>query len=88
MAKQILIIDDDPNTVKFLSVLLTENGYDAVRVESETKKGILFHCVRVGRLTTRDGADALASLLEEKEGLGTRVLRTVTRSPASEAGAR
>ena len=30
MAKQVLIIDDDPNTVRFLSVLLSENGYDPV----------------------------------------------------------
>jgi len=28
MAKQVLLIDDDPNTVKYLSVLLEENGYD------------------------------------------------------------
>jgi CheY-like chemotaxis protein len=30
MGKQVLIIDDDPNTVRFLSVLLSENGYDPV----------------------------------------------------------
>ncbi len=30
MAKQVLVIDDDPNTRKFLSVLLSENGYDPV----------------------------------------------------------
>jgi len=30
MAKQVLIIDDDQNTVKFLSVVLSENGYDPV----------------------------------------------------------
>lgn len=29
MAKQVLIIDDDQNTLKYLSVLLTERGYDA-----------------------------------------------------------
>ena len=29
MAKKVLIIDDDKNTVKFLSVALEENGYDA-----------------------------------------------------------
>ena len=28
MPKQVLIVDDDPNTVKYLSVLLAENGYD------------------------------------------------------------
>lgn len=28
MAKQVLLIDDDPNTRKFLSVLLSENGYE------------------------------------------------------------
>lgn len=30
MAKQVLIIDDDQDTVKYLSVLLTERGYDAI----------------------------------------------------------
>ena len=28
MAKQVLVIDDDPNTVKYLSVVLSENGYE------------------------------------------------------------
>lgn len=28
MAKQVLVIDDDPNTVKYLSAVLSENGYD------------------------------------------------------------
>lgn len=28
MPKQVLIIDDDQNTVKYLSVVLSENGYD------------------------------------------------------------
>ena len=30
MSKQILIVDDDHNAVKFLSVLLSEHGYDPV----------------------------------------------------------
>ena len=30
MAKQVLVVDDDPNTVKYLSVLLRENGYEVV----------------------------------------------------------
>jgi len=30
MAKQVLVVDDDPNTVKYLSVLLSEHGYDTV----------------------------------------------------------
>ncbi|KKK82645.1 hypothetical protein LCGC14_2801310 [marine sediment metagenome] len=30
MAKKVLIVDDDANTVKFLSVALTENGYEAI----------------------------------------------------------
>ena len=30
MAKQVLIIDDDRNTVKYLSVVLSEHGYDPV----------------------------------------------------------
>jgi two-component system alkaline phosphatase synthesis response regulator PhoP len=30
MSKTVMIIDDDPNTVKFLSVLLEENGYCTV----------------------------------------------------------
>jgi len=30
MAKQVLVVDDDRNTVKFLSVLLSEHGFDPV----------------------------------------------------------
>ena len=30
MSKKVMIIDDDENTVKFLSVVLNENGYDTV----------------------------------------------------------
>ena len=30
MAKKVLIVDDDPNTVKFLSVALEQSGYVAV----------------------------------------------------------
>jgi CheY-like chemotaxis protein len=30
MGKKVLIVDDDKNSVKFLSVLLSENGYEVV----------------------------------------------------------
>jgi CheY-like chemotaxis protein len=30
MTKQVLVVDDDPNTVKYLSVMLSEQGYDPV----------------------------------------------------------
>ena len=30
MAKQVLVVDDDQNTVKYLSVVLSEHGYDPV----------------------------------------------------------
>jgi len=30
MARRVLVVDDDPNTVRYLSVLLEEHGYDAV----------------------------------------------------------
>ena len=30
MAKQVLVIDDDQNAVKYLSVVLSEHGYDVV----------------------------------------------------------
>jgi len=30
MTKQVLVVDDDPNTVKYLSVMLREHGYDPV----------------------------------------------------------
>ena len=39
MAKQILVVDDDPNTVKYLSVLVSENGYDPV-VASDGSEGL------------------------------------------------
>ncbi len=31
MAKQVLLVDDDQNTAKYLSVLLSEHGYDPIR---------------------------------------------------------
>jgi two-component system alkaline phosphatase synthesis response regulator PhoP len=30
MAKQVLVVDDDQNTLKFLSAVLSDNGYDPV----------------------------------------------------------
>jgi CheY-like chemotaxis protein len=30
MSKQVLVVDDDPNTVKYVTVMLSENGYDTV----------------------------------------------------------
>ena len=30
MAKKVLVVDDDPNTVRFLTVALEENGYEAI----------------------------------------------------------
>ena len=30
MAKKVLIVDDDQNTVKYLSIVLSENGYDPI----------------------------------------------------------
>ena len=30
MAKKVLVVDDDPNTVTFLSVALEENGYEPI----------------------------------------------------------
>jgi two-component system alkaline phosphatase synthesis response regulator PhoP len=30
MGKRVMVIDDEKNTVKFLSVLLSENGYDPI----------------------------------------------------------
>ena len=30
MVKQVLVVDDDPNAVKYLSVVLSEHGYDPV----------------------------------------------------------
>ncbi len=39
MAKRVLIVDDDPNTVKYLSVLVSENGYDA-EVASDGSEGL------------------------------------------------
>jgi CheY-like chemotaxis protein len=39
MAKQVLVIDDDQNTVKYLSVVLSENGYDPVSA-SDGEEGL------------------------------------------------
>ncbi len=39
MAKKVLVVDDDKNTVKFLSVALEENGYEAIAAH-DGKEGI------------------------------------------------
>ena len=39
MAKKVLVIDDDKNTVQFLSVALEENGYEAVSA-NDGKEGL------------------------------------------------
>jgi two-component system cell cycle response regulator len=39
MAKRVLVVDDDDNTVKFLSVALKENGYDPIGA-SDGREGL------------------------------------------------
>ena len=39
MAKQVLVIDDDQNTVKYLTVLLSEHGYNPASA-SDGKEGL------------------------------------------------
>jgi CheY-like chemotaxis protein len=34
MSKQVLVVDDDPNTVKYLTVVLSEHGYDPVSAQN------------------------------------------------------
>lgn len=60
---------------------LQAKGYDAVRMESETRKGALFHCVRVGRFESRDAALTHARALERDENLGTRVVECKRQAP-------
>ncbi len=65
----------DVRNAESLVQSLIEKRYEAVRVERESRDGMLFHCVRVGRFESKADAQALASTLEEKEGLGTRIVR-------------
>ena len=39
MSKKVLVVDDDKNAVKFLSVLLSENGYEPI-VAYDGKEGL------------------------------------------------
>ena len=39
MAKKVLVVDDDPNTVKFLSAALEDNGYEPIGA-SNGKEGL------------------------------------------------
>jgi len=39
MGKKVLVVDDDKNAVKFLSVVLSENGYDPV-IASDGREGL------------------------------------------------
>lgn len=70
----------DTRNAESLVQSLLAKGYDAVRIESETRRGTLFHCVRVGRFRNREDAVLKASELKEDEGLGTTVLEGVRQS--------
>ena len=74
----------DVRNAEALVARLRDGGYDAVRVEVEKKEDSVFHCVRVGLLTDRTDAVSLAAVLEEKESLSTRIVRTTIRSPRSQ----
>jgi len=65
----------DVRNAEALVTRMVERGYADVRIERETRRGTLFHCVRVGRFRTREEALSLASELERKESLATTVLR-------------
>ena len=39
MAKKVMVIDDEESTVKFMTILLTENGYEAVSA-SDGREGL------------------------------------------------
>ena len=41
MAKRVLVVDDDPNTVRFLSVALEENGYEPIAALTSLLRGDL-----------------------------------------------
>jgi hypothetical protein len=60
---------------------LMAKGYAAVRIESETRRGTLFHCVRVGRFASRDDALAQAQVLERDENIGTQVMESKRQAP-------
>jgi cell division septation protein DedD len=65
----------DVRNAESLVQRLVESGYDAVRIERETKNGMLFHCVKVGHFKSAEDARSLAATLKDKESLGTRVVR-------------
>jgi cell division septation protein DedD len=65
----------DVRNAESLVQRLVEEGYGAVRIERQTKNGMLFHCVRVGRFESAAEAQAMADTLKESEALGTRVVR-------------
>jgi cell division septation protein DedD len=67
-----------------LAARLVDEGYDSVRVESESRQGIVLHCVRVGAFANKEDAASLASILNEKDGLSTTIVNTNLRSPASQ----
>ena len=47
MAKQVLIIDDDQNMVRYLSVALSEHGYDPVSArDGNDGFRVAFDCLR------------------------------------------
>ena len=99
MAKQVLIIDDDQDTVRYLSVLLREHGYDAVAAYNgndglqkvrEAKPDLIVLDVMMPKL---DGFEVCRKIRENPDWQDVRVImltakgRDVERQKGLELGA-
>lgn len=72
MAKKILIIDDDPIMVKYLTTLFNDNGYDTVSASDEKE----------GYETLKQEKPDLVTLdLQMPDGWGPRFYRRMTKDP-------
>ena len=41
MAKKVLVVDDDPHTVRFLSVALEEHGYEPITAHPKSIEEVI-----------------------------------------------
>ncbi len=76
MAKKILVIDDDPVIVKYLTSIFTDNGYETCTASDG---------VQALEITKKEKPDLITLDLEMPEEWGTRYYRKLSKDKALKA---
>ncbi len=72
MAKKILVIDDDPVVVKYLTALFRDNGYETLQASDGTE-GL--------KILKQATPDLITLDLEMEKQWGTQFYRTISKNP-------